>query len=296
MQILGANYSGCFNDKRLERRGKELSKNLFKESTSVIQRLSGSRAEQKGYYRFLNNEGVTEEQLISEMAARCGHNAAGRLVLCIQDTSEVNLVSHSNRLQPNTGLGLLDADHISKGYGFKFHPSLVLDACNYCPVGWSDMILWNRSMESKNFSRPAMQRTPIEEKESYKWIRSANNSQAALQQAAGVILIQDREADIYELFAQVPDERTFLLVRSRCDRNLQDGDMLWNFIGNQPVAGHYTTQISADSRSKQPAREALLEVRYGATEIKKPGNVKSDQKSVPVCIVEAREINSPASL
>lgn len=296
MHIQGANYEGCFNDKRLEKRGKALLSRLFSGATGVIQQLSQTRAEQKGYYRFLNNDRVREEDLIAEITSRCGQHVNDRLVLCIQDSSEVNLVAHSKKLDLDSGIGLLDADHISKGIGFKFHPTLVIDAMNYFPIGWSDLQLWNRPMERNGLSRPAMQRLPIEEKESYKWLRSAINSQSNLQKASGVVLVQDREADIYELFAQPLDEHTHLLVRSRCDRNLPDGGMLWEFIESQPAAGQYTMQIIADQRSQQPAREAVMEVRYGRTEIRKPGNVKSAVKSIPVSIVEAREVNTSATV
>lgn len=296
MHIQGANYEGCFNDKRLEKRGKTLLSRLFSGATGVIQQLSHTRAEQKGYYRFLNNDEVKEEVLIGEITNRCGQNGANQLVLCIQDTSEVNLIKHSKKLDLDSGIGLLDADHIGKGLGFKFHPTLVINAMNYFPIGWSDIQLWHRPMERNGLSRPAMQRLPIEDKESYKWIRSALNSQTSLQQASGRILVQDREADIYELFAQELDEHTHLLVRSRCDRNLEQGGMLWEFIENQPAAGHYTMQISADQRSGQPAREAVMEVRYGRAEIRKPGNVKSAKKAVPVSIIEAREVNTTATV
>lgn len=296
MYIQGANYEGCFNDKRLEKRGKSLLTRLFSGATGVIQQLSHSRAEQKGYYRFLNNERVKEEDLITEITSRCGQHVNNRLVLCIQDSSEVNLITHSKKLDPESGIGLLDADHISKGIGFKFHPTLVIDALNYFPIGWSDMQLWNRPMERNGLSRPAMQKMPIEDKESYKWLRSAINSQSVLQKANGVVLVQDREADIYELFAQELTGQTYLLVRSRCDRNLQDGGMLWEFIENQPAAGHYTMQVTADQRSQQPARQAVMEVRYGRTEIRKPGNVRSAHKSIPVCVVEAREVNTTATV
>jgi len=295
MYITGANYEGCFNDKRLEKRGKSLLSSLFRGSTGVIQQLSQTRAEQKGYYRFLNNDRVKEGDLVSEITTRCGRHVEGKLVLCIQDSSEVNLVQHSRKLDPDSGVGLLDADHISKGIGFKFHPTLVIDALNYFPIGWSDIQLWNRPMERNGLSRPAMQRMPIENKESYKWLRSVQNSQAVLKQASGRIMVQDREADIYEFLAQDLDANTYLLVRSRCDRNLQEDGMLWKFIENQPAAGSYTMQVNGDDRSQQPAREAIMEVRYGRTEIRKPGNVRSAKQSVPVSIIEVREINSIAS-
>src|SRR5438046_934737 len=109
MIIKGADYSAAFNDKRLEKRGLQLLNRLFSSSSRVIQQIAFSRAEQKGFYRFLNNEKVTESALIEELAQRCGKAAAGKVVLCIQDTTEVNLSRHKNRLKEQSGLGLIDA-------------------------------------------------------------------------------------------------------------------------------------------------------------------------------------------
>lgn len=61
---------------------------------------------------------------------------------------------------------------------------------------------------------------PIEEKESYKWIESSLNSKKVLEKAGEIIIIQDREGDIYEQFCVVPDNRTHLLVRAKAIREL----------------------------------------------------------------------------
>ena len=69
---------------------------------------------------------MAEEKLINEMTERTGKLCKNRIVLAIQDTSEINLTSHRNRLKPNTGLGRLDD---AKGnIGFKLHPTLAVDA------------------------------------------------------------------------------------------------------------------------------------------------------------------------
>ena len=289
MIIKGANYSECFNDKRLEKRGLQLSSRLFSGSTRVIQQIAFSRAEQKGFYRFLNNKKTAENSFIEEMSNRCGKAAAGKVVLCIQDTTEVNLSRHRNRLKPDSGLGLIDA--VLKGFGFKIHPSLIVDAATLFPMGWADINIWNRPKEKlHDITRQEMRRMRVEEKESYKWIKASQRSKEVLQEAAAIIIVQDREADIYDQFIRVPDDKTFLLIRSRCDRSLTDGSKLWKRVSEQPCCGTYKVNIDGDSRSKQQKREAVIEVRYVEAEIKKGQGVGRDEKSVVVRIVEAREI------
>src|SRR5882724_3434319 len=290
MILKGADYSTFFNDKRLEKRGLQLLGRLFSNSSRVIQQLAHTRAEQKGFYRFLNNEKVREEAFIEEMAGRCKRAVAGKVVLCIQDTTEVNLSRHKNRLKPDSGLGLIDA--VLKGYGFKLHPSLIVEAGSLFPLGWGDIRVWHRGMEKKDSSRQEMMRLSIEEKESFKWIEAARQCKEVLGEAQAVILVQDREADIYEQFIEVPDDKTFLLIRSRCDRNLTGGDKLWQRVSEQPCCGTYTVSVEGDSRRKQVCREAVLEVRYAQGEIKKPRGTDREQASALVTIVEAREVTA----
>lgn len=91
---------------------------------------------------------------------------------------------------------------------------------------------------------------PIKEKESYKWIESSENSKKVLGQAKEIIIIQDREGDIYEQFGIVPDQKTHLLVRARANRTLSDKTKLFDYIANQPSKETYTIELEGDKRKK----------------------------------------------
>ena len=99
-------YRGRFGDKRLDKRASQLSAMLYFGRTSSIHEASYGEAEQKAAYRFLNNEKVEEHQLIEGLKGRSSYLCAGREVLVIQDTTEVNLENHRNRLKQGTGIGL----------------------------------------------------------------------------------------------------------------------------------------------------------------------------------------------
>jgi len=83
-----------------------------------------------------------------------------------------------------------------------------------------------------------------------------------LQDAAGVLIIQDREGDMFEQFEQIPDQKTHLLVRSRFNRSLRDGRKLWHALSLAPLAGSYQMAIDADKKLQEPARTATIDVRY----------------------------------
>lgn len=100
-----ANYAGLMGAIRLERRGKELWNKLSQTPCSSIRKVSSNNADQKAYYRFLNNENVTETNLIIEATRRMENMSEGSHLLCIQDTSEVNLVNHKGRIQHGSGFG-----------------------------------------------------------------------------------------------------------------------------------------------------------------------------------------------
>jgi len=51
----------------------------------------------KAYYRFINSPKVTEAILTEELTARTKALAKGRILLAIQDSSEVNLNHHKHR-------------------------------------------------------------------------------------------------------------------------------------------------------------------------------------------------------
>ena len=289
--MISVNYRDCFGDVRVDNRGAQLHSGLFRESVHSLQRIAENRAEQKGFYRFLRNSKVSEEKLVKELAGRCGRLCKDKIVLAIQDTSEVNLGAHSNRIDRDSGLGNID-DSIA-GLGFKFHPSLVVDASTCVPIGFSDIRIWNRPVEMGNKTERDYKKLPIEEKESYKWIESSNKTKKALAEAKAVIIVQDREGDIFEQFADIPDEKTFLLIRSRINRRTATEEKLWEALSGSDVVGSYKFRVAADARRKTKARTATLDVRFVAAEIKCPArNKKNRLKKVDLFAIEAREVNA----
>ena len=266
-------YTGCFNDLRLERRAKELWRKLSLHPSSTIRKLSKTTAEQKAYYRFLNNEKVEEEQLICEATVRMRQLAKGRHLLCIQDTSEINLSDNISRLKPSSGLGRSDKSDTS--HCFKLHPGLVLDANNLSPLGFSHIKVFHRPEDMPGRKERDYKKQPIEDKESFKWIEIAQNSKEILKEAETVTYVEDREGDLYEQFALIPDEKHYLLIRSRCNRKLINGGNLYDEIAAAPISGSYTIEIPTDKRKKQYKREAKIELRFTRCSIKCPENIKN---------------------
>jgi len=284
--MIGVNYAGYFGDKRIEDRGSELQRRLFSRSTRSIQGLSLNRAEQKAYYRFLHNDKASESQLIEELQQRCSGHVKGKVVLSIQDTTEINLSAHKGRLKEDSGCGGIDD---SKGIGFKLHPSFVVDAQNCFPLGFSNIKMWGRDFDKPRKDVRKYQRQAIEDKESYKWIEASEKSKEILNEAVSVIIVQDREGDIFEQFRRIPNEKTHLLIRSRVNRNIDDVEgKLWNNLSGSVKLGDYKVVLDSDSHGKTPAREANIEVRSVKARIKAPAK----GESIAVYAVEALEVDA----
>ena len=111
---------------------------------------------------------------------------------------------------------------------------------------------------------------PIEEKESFRWLKAANGSKEHLSKAATITFIEDREGDIYEQFATVPDERTQLIIRNRDNRRLAEGGKLHDLLAAEPVVGSYSIEIIKDIRKGIESRTAQLEVRFCKVSIARP--------------------------
>lgn len=257
--------------------------------------MSENRAEQVGFYRFLENPKVSLSELVRSLAASCEARVEGLHALAISDTSEINLQSHAGRIKPE-GLGVVGNN---SDIGFFIHPTLVLNAVDGCPLGLSDVQVWTRAPDRSRKAPRDYKVLPIEAKESYKWLRAAEASSRCLQKGGvrQVTHIGDRESDIYEEWATVPDANTHLLLRVCRDRCLLgETASLYGLLGQQPCEGTYAIEVPADARSGRRAREAWLAVRFTRLTIRRPKRLRAADypPGVELYAVEAREVNPPA--
>ena len=261
---------------------------------TVIQQLSPHRAEQVGYYRFLDNEAVTSSELIQAVATSCQQAVTGGHVLSISDTTEINLEAHRERLKAQ-GQGVVGNN---QDLGLFVHPALVVQAEDGFVLGISAVKLWNREVEALGKEERQYQHLPIEQKESYKWIEVPQQSSRLLEATPVTMItyVGDREADIYEEFCRLPDEKNHLLIRLCQDRCILDAPTrLFAYLAEQPVVGHYVLDVEADPRRHRQTRQAQIEVRFTPVELQCPQHLKGKSlASLKVYAIEARESNPPA--
>ena len=150
-------------DMRLVYRWNKILSDLFSKSVHSIRQLSQNDSSAKGFYRFLQNDRISEEDIVNNLVSNCQVACKGKLVVCIQDTSEINLSSHSRRINKDGYIGTTNANK-DLGLGFFIHPSLVVDAETCVPYGYADIKVWNRPLEFKSKFERDYNSLPIEEK------------------------------------------------------------------------------------------------------------------------------------
>ena len=277
-------------DLRLLHRGNKILGDLFSKSVHSIRQLTKDDSSAKGFYRFLKNDRVSEEDIVYNLSENCKAACSGNYVVCIQDTTEINLSSHSNRIKRDDYIGTTNATN-KKGLGFLLHPSLILNASDGTPYGYADVKLWNRPLDFTSKHERNYSSLPIEEKESYKWIEVSQNTKSALNGVVpGMVIVQDREGDIYEQFAVIPDEQTDLLIRARTNRTLKDKTKLFNCLSADPVKGTY--ELVVNGKKSRKKRIAQIEIRYKEVKIPKTDSAsKGLAPFINLTLIEAKEVN-----
>ena len=214
--------------------------------------LGDNRAEKVRFRRFLMNERVTTGRMVARVRERLAEAAAGRHVLAIQDTSEINYEAKRGRKR---GLGTVGN---GSDVGLFIHPVLTIDAETGHCLGLADVQVWRRlKKKAANYRQQ-----PIEEKESYRWLRGPGRAKWGLTRAAMVTVIDDREGDIYEKWARLPDRRTHLLTRACRDRALAGAGTLFAAMAALPERHRFTLDLPTRAGRRQ-ARQARLSLRFG---------------------------------
>lgn len=285
-------------DGRIDRRSGLVSRSLWRCATGqkgalLLQRAvervtmnlraaADGRAEWVGFSRWLNNPSVTTNEIALHCEEVLSDRVAGLHVLAIQDTTELNYARHAGRVR---GLGASGNGHDP---GLFVHPVLAIDAGSGALLGLAGMQIWTRQGPAS----PDYRCQPIEEKESYRWIKGPTSAKSALASAAVVTVIADRESDIYEEFDRIPDARTHLLTRACRDRALVGGGRLFGITEAWPIQHRFKLEVRA--QPGRPARTAQVALRFGEVTIKRPGNC-SDPAAPPQLVlrlVEVRELDA----
>ena len=295
-----------FGDTRLNQRAIGIAQRLEQNPNASIPTAMKTKKELEACYRFFDNVKVTPERILqSHVEATYKRIADADLVLCVQDSSEVDLTRPNQQVE---GAGPTDCE---SRRGVFYHPVIAFnfDAVALGIIGQKSYV--RKPLSTLNPSQKVDQRrkTPIQEKESIRWLEGLQmTNQAALAcPETTCVCVGDSESDIYELFVaqlQIQTPNLHLLVRAGQNRNTTQKDDWKDQVRATAKIGEQTINIrartakvnvgaSARNRSRD-ARTAQIEIRKATVEVARPVHASCDlPASVSMNVVLCEEINVP---
>ena len=293
-------------DERLDARLELLLSALGSRPNLSIPAACGGRAEMAAAYRFFDNDKVTFDKVLQPHIARTMQRLAEqKTVLLVQDSSEIELTRPEQEV---AGVGELDGAR----RGFLLHEMHAFTP-EGTPLGtaWAEIVnrtdgVSHASAAEKRYER---KHTPIEEKESMRWLTGLRQARTIAEQLPGVrcVCVADSEADIYELFAEPCGERPMhWLIRACQDRALETDTAahLREQVLATPVLyevelkirGHKAkTAVKEHGRGQtRESRQATAQVRATTLTLRPPPRFDRQLPAVTVNVVLVREPNPPS--
>jgi hypothetical protein len=161
--------------------------------TASVPQATQNPSESQSIYRFWANPKVSIGAILA--SHRDGVMARARqceVVLAVQDTTDLN---YSTR-RATRGLGFINQ---TPQQGLKVHRCFAVSGEGE-PLGLLHQYVWSRREPSGK--REQRRKTPIAQKENYRWLKGMSAAEVGRPEGVQWVHVGDREADIFELFAQ----------------------------------------------------------------------------------------------
>jgi hypothetical protein len=279
-----ARSKSVLGDARREERAVWMLDRIVASGSLKPREFGKTRAGELAAHRLLSSEAFEPTALLVPHVTRTAAACRGRRVVAAQDTSEINF-DRSRR--PAAGLGPTGNTDIR---GFFVHPLVAVDADEETVLGVAGARIWTRG----DNPTPDHRGIPFDEKESRRWLDAAELAARHLAcVAAQVVVVADRESDIYPMFARRP-EVIDLVVRATHDRMLAGGGSLFAAPAAWPPLG--TAQVKlASTRLGDKGRTASVAIKAGTVTIKRPKTAvdRFDPVTLTLALVEVREASVP---
>jgi len=287
-------------DRRSRRSLAELCARLAAQPQASFSAACGPAGRQAARRLFRRPDTSVQALLTGHYAQTAQRAAAHSLILVAQDTTSFDFSAHPTV----TGRGPIDAH--PQRHGLLAHAALALTPAGE-PLGLLHLACWRRSVAAHGTTRTRRQRHPSE-KESQKWGAGLAGVEAAWPTsptAPTVLLIQDREGDVFAFLAAPRRPRTHLLIRAAQARKVQvpgttpdptsaSSGTLLAVAAAAPVVGQLTVTVAAKRGREE--RTAVLTLRATAVTLLPPRHAKAGEPREPqlVWVVRATEVHPPA--
>jgi len=280
--------SADLGDERLNRRLSLILRRLADQPEKSIPAAFHGWGETQAAYRFFANEKVDAEKiLLPHREATLLRAQQHPVVLCVQDTSELDFTSRVK----TEGLGPLNYQETR---GLNIHPMLAITPESLC-LGVLDLWQWVRdASDHGGKDRQNRLSRPLEQKESLRWVEGYKTVSAFQEQVGETRLVYmaDRDSDLFELFEAAAQGQADWLIRAAQDRAVEGGGLIWETVGQSPSWGQIEFNLPA-GRGRSP-RRAVQSLRATRVLLRAPYRPDKKLEAVEVTVILAREDNPPA--
>ena len=273
---------GYFGDMRREQAGATLFDRVIATNSLVLREIGGGRGGELSAGRFLSSPHVAPEEIMEIAGQRTAVACARRRIVAAQDTTEINFKGRDRRRK---GLGPAGD---GQSLGFFCHAMIAIDADADALLGVLHARIWTR--ESKRVA--ARRSRDLEDKESHRWVEATAIACDLLSSAAQLIVVADRECDIYSQFVRIPPG-AHLIVRAAHNRRLAEEQRLFDAPSDWREFGGMDVRVPP-SRPGDAGRTAQVALKAGRVCIVKPRHGASvDPKTVTLTYLEVSETTPP---
>jgi Transposase DNA-binding len=290
-----------FNDVRLRKRFGVLLEQLWKGMGQTIPLACQDWANTKAAYRFMDNDRVSEQDILSGhfQATAQRFAATDGPILVLQDTTTFSYERERPELVGYAGSAITSAERRgrtrpSPQCGILMHSSLAVTT-EGLPLGLTAIKFWSRKEfkdTAKKRRKVNFTRIPIEKKESFRWIENLRHSTARLGDPGRCVHVGDRESDIFELFCAASELGTHFLVRTCTNRLAGDGEhTVADEMSEVRVKGLHRIEFR-DAKGRP--HQALLEIRYRRLTVWPPVAKQRHYPPLTLTVIHATERGEPA--
>jgi hypothetical protein len=286
--VLAETSSADLGDERLNRRLELMLRRLADLPEKSIPVALRGWSETQAAYRFFDNEKVTAEKVLSpHREATLQRVRQHPVVLCVEDTSELDFTSRAE----TEGLGPLNYELTR---GIHLHPMIAVTPERLC-LGVLGFWRWVRdARDHGGKDRQDRLSRALEDKESLRWVEGYKNV-CALQEEVGetrLVYMADRDSDLFELFEAAEANQAAWLIRAAQNRAVHSGGLLREKVGQSPCLGQIEFDLPP-GRGRSP-RRVVQSLRTARVLLRPPYRPDKKLPPVEVTALWALEENPPA--
>lgn len=273
-------------DPRLHKRFFKIATELADRPADSIHSATADWASSKASYRFFENPEVDSDKILlphfESTAWRCSKYSK---IVVVEDTSYIDYNKHTK----TKGLGKSFKSHGKDVKGICMHAGLALSPTGL-PLGLLYNKLWTR--KENHLSEYDRTSVPIQLKESYRWIDCGRKSKKLLDNQE-IILVSDREGDIYEAYEDAVESDYDVVIRCQHDRILDSELKISEELALEKIRGSHSVVIPGNGSRKE--KKIKLDIRYKRIELSaRPNTQKTQQnksrENIQLYVVDASDI------